>query len=181
MWKHHRESALVSTLLKGTSFKTCLPNHIWETKTSGKPRCMNLRSPWQSWYRWCQLHSELLFFFKSASKCYSAKAFPSQGARKVVLRQQTFWHSHTLNTFLQAPVAGHAYLAVAKYPQTKALILSCLELQRTINWEGQRQPTNQGWQNTLPSDEDSAGERCKGVSADPHHRGSPANGAQVLT
>lgn len=152
MRKHHRESALVSTLLKGTSFKTCLPNHIWETKTSGKPRYMNLRSPWQSWYR-RQLHSELLFFFlKSASKCYSAKAFPSQAARKVVLRQQTFWHSHTLNKFLQAPVACHAYLAVAKYPQTNVLILSCLESQRTISWEGQRQPTNQGWQNTLGSD-----------------------------
>lgn len=45
-------------------------------------------------------------------------------SRKTVLRWQIFWHSHALNKFPQAPVAGHAYLAVSKYPWTKKS-LSC--------------------------------------------------------
>lgn len=163
---HHHESALVSSSLRGTSFKTFLPNHTIETKTSRKPRCMNLRSLWQSWYR-RQLHSELLLF-KVHLRWYSAKGFPHTGCQKGGPQTVNLWHSHILNTPPQAPVAHHAYLAVSKSPQTKLLIQSCLESQRTISWRGTEMPSSQ-WQNTLASGgSDSAGEHCKRALAGPH-------------
>lgn len=125
----HQESALVSSVLKGMHLR---PSYFipQELKPLENP------DPW-IWDHYervdidanCTLSS---LFLKCTQGAVLPRALLDTGCvRKIALRQQIFWHLHALNTFPKAPVAGHPYLAVSKFPRTKVFILFCLESQRS--------------------------------------------------